>query len=847
MKNKSILTSITFFLLTGLTFSQNFDKKSILSDLKTLYHSLEQTHYDLYAYTTKEQFTDNYLKVKKSITQDSLSLQQVTTLFQQVISKANTGHAEIDFPVTAYREYAMNGGTVFPLEIALENGRTFIRKNYSQNKELKAGLEIVAINDIAIQKIIDKIHPQLSAETTYFKNAKLEFWSFPRLYWQIFGQHDSFKVTIKNGEIETEFNLQAVNLIEGYEMKRNDIISPERFFKCYENSIYLKPGNFDGDEEEYKSFIDSVFTEINSKNTKNLIIDLRNNAGGHNAFSDYLVSYFANKPFKWNSKFTIKTSEILKEHTRIYYDTTDSYFKQILAHNIGEIYEYPFEHYEPQPKSKRFKGKVYILINRHTYSMAAVTAAMIQDYNFATIVGEETGDFPTLHASQFSYPLPNTGIVVKVPKGYIIRPNGKKDKRGVIPDISIKDHLVDEKDEILEGFLGALKTENKPDFRIRTITAGVSLANLADTTTILKAITFLNQSKQVFIQEGYEVQTIRISTQSLHQLINKSPDAKTLAQLKKIDQIAKRANVSLSIGEILNGNQYDSALAKWVIQLHQETTNISFSIAISSKKEGIHDKSIKAAAEICQALSKNSKGGEANFRFTASANCPAGIPFFPAAFHEGANSFAIGLESPNLLTKVFSKSNWENAEENLKRALETQLLPIEKMADKIAAESNWKYDGIDTSPAPGLDASIGQAIETLTSKPFGSATTLSACSIITKVLKNLNIKTCGYSGLMLPVIEDKVLAKRAIEKRFTVEELLLLSSVSGTGLDVVPVPGDSSIEVIEGIYRDVAALSLKYANKALSVRLFPIPGKEAGELVEFENPYLTSSTVLELK
>ena len=396
-------------------------------------------------------------------------------------------------------------------------------------------------------------------------------------------------------------------------------------------------------------------------------------------------------------------------------------------------------------------------------------------------------------------------------------------------------------------FLSAVKIETKPDFRIRTITAGVSLSSISDTTSIVNAIIFLNESKQEFQELGYEVQTIRISTNSLHQIINKSPDAETIIHLKKIDQIAKRENVSLSIGEIVKGNHYDSKLVDWVIQLNNETTNISYSIPISSQSNGIHEKSIKSAAEICQALSNNSQGGEANFRFTASANCPAGIPFFPAAFHEGPNSFAIGLESPNLLTKVFINSNWQNAESNLKKELELQLKPVEEIATKISSSTKWKYDGIDTSPAPGLDASIGQAIETLTGKPFGNSTTLSACSIITSALKNIDIKKCGYSGLMLPVIEDKVLAKRVIENRYSVEELLLFSSVSGTGLDVVPIPGNTSIEVIEGIYRDVAALSLKYNKKALSVRLFPIPDKEAGELVEFDNPYLTSSIVMELK
>jgi len=398
--------------------------------------------------------------------------------------------------------------------------------------------------------------------------------------------------------------------------------------------------------------------------------------------------------------------------------------------------------------------------------------------------------------------------------------------------------------------LSSLSTGNKwpaRDFRIRTITAGVSLTGISDTTSIKEAIAFLQKAREEYARQGYEVQTIRISTQNLHQLITGRPDKETLRHLIKIDQIARRHNVSLSIGELLAGDQYDPELADWAIGLNRETTNLNFSIPISSKKNGIHGKSIRTAAEICRALAENSKGGEANFRFTASANCPAGIPFFPAAFHEGENSFAIGLESAGLLTKVFSESTWDNARENLKRTLEKELRPLEAIAQNIQSDSGWTYDGIDASPAPGLEASIGQAIETLAKRPFGSSGTLSACALITDVLKNLEVKTCGYSGLMLPVIEDRVLAQRAIEQRFTMEELLLFSAVSGTGLDVVPIPGNTSLETLEGIYRDVAALSLKYSNKALSARLFPIPGKEEGELVEFDNPYLTASTVMQVR
>lgn len=175
--------------------------------------------------------------------------------------------------------------------------------------------------------------------------------------------------------------------------------------------------------------------------------------------------------------------------------------------------------------------------------------------------------------------------------------------------------------------------------------------------------------------------------------------------------------------------------------------------------------------------------------------------------------------------------------------MEAALGPVAKLGQELAQHTGWKYLGIDASPAPGLDASIGRAIETLIHAPFGSASTLAGCAAVTDVLKGLNVETCGYSGLMLPILEDPVLAQRAAEGRFGVSELLLYSSVCGTGLDVVPLPGDASADAIAAIVLDVAALATKY-RKPLSARLFPVPGKQAGERVSFDNPYLTESIVL---
>jgi hypothetical protein len=166
-------------------------------------------------------------------------------------------------------------------------------------------------------------------------------------------------------------------------------------------------------------------------------------------------------------------------------------------------------------------------------------------------------------------------------------------------------------------------------------------------------------------------------------------------------------------------------------------------------------------------------------------------------------------------------------------------------AEALASRYSRKFLGIDLSPAPGLDASIALGVEMLTGVPFGSPSTLGACATITRAISSTSLPRCGYSGLMLPVLEDLRLAQRAAEGRFTLNDLLLYSAVCGTGLDVVPIPGSVDPESLAAIIGDVAALAHRL-QKPLAARLLPIPGKSAGEIVRFDNPYLTDATVLEV-
>jgi len=273
------------------------------------------------------------------------------------------------------------------------------------------------------------------------------------------------------------------------------------------------------------------------------------------------------------------------------------------------------------------------------------------------------------------------------------------------------------------------------------------------------------------------------------------------------------------------------------------TKATSFSVVVASPSAHVHARGAMVAAQVMHAVADAVPNGKGSFRFAAAANIPAGTPFFPVGWHEGPSSLAIGCESADLVRDAFAgASDADEGRRRLTEKMTRQLRAIESIASDIAKTEKLHYGGIDPSPAPLGSHSIGAALEALSGVPFGDAGTLRACAVLTEVLKSIPVQQCGYAGLMLPVLEDAVLAQRAIEGRFGLRDLILFSSVCGTGLDVVPIPGDTSILTLKNIIIDVAAQSVKL-RKPLSVRLYLIPGAKAGDAVHVDDPLLTDTVV----
>ena len=380
--------------------------------------------------------------------------------------------------------------------------------------------------------------------------------------------------------------------------------------------------------------------------------------------------------------------------------------------------------------------------------------------------------------------------------------------------------------------------------KVRAITGFVRLEQGTWEKQVAETLVVLRKAKSEFEAAGYQVETVRITTQPLGGLVAGMPEEQALAFLGRLDQLSGKESFDLNVGPAMLHDSDAPAALHLLEQALSTLPNIEASTIIADES-GIHWKTIHQTAELVKYVAEHSPRAQGTFNFTATAMLKPLGPFYPGSYHTGpGKQFAIGFEGANVVAEIFTKDkgNAEAATADLTTALTKHAKVADAVGNKVAAETGWSYVGVDPTPAPLGDVSIAAAIEDFTGAKFGSSGTLTAARIITAAVKAVPVKQIGYSGLMVPVMEDKLMAQRWAEGTFNVDSLLAYSAVCGTGLDTIPLPGDVSVEQMERMYADVASLAAKW-NKPLSARLQPIPGKKAGDRTEFQDPFLFNTTL----
>ncbi|HEY0071347.1 MAG TPA: DUF711 family protein [Chloroflexia bacterium] len=396
---------------------------------------------------------------------------------------------------------------------------------------------------------------------------------------------------------------------------------------------------------------------------------------------------------------------------------------------------------------------------------------------------------------------------------------------------------------------------------IRSLTVGAALptGDPARLELATRLGSFAQAGKQALEAGGFTVQTTRLAAQPLEAWLTPGDDAPgTVADLGRACADAGLDYISVGTLQAMVPQKELVPFYEVVPDLLLAAGNAFASIQVGTRVGSggiVNLEAVRASARIMQSLAERTPDGFGNLRFAAACNCPPHVPFFPASYYKenerngGRPEFGLALEAADLAVRAFDGAgSLDEARLRLLALLEEEAGKAADVCVGLAAEHGYTFTGLDISMAPFPDEarSIGHALELLSGAPLGSPGTLTAAAFFTSVLKQAReqLPTVGYSGLMLPALEDQTLADRAAEGLVTIDTLLLMSAVCGLGLDTVPLPGDVTATQLERIITDMAALAVKL-DKPLTARLFPVPGKAAGEPAEWPDfPYFARGKVM---
>ncbi len=398
--------------------------------------------------------------------------------------------------------------------------------------------------------------------------------------------------------------------------------------------------------------------------------------------------------------------------------------------------------------------------------------------------------------------------------------------------------------------------------RVRTITVFLSLDKNQEQwrAEITKASNFLSKTSKQLNNIGYDVQSVRIVTNPFGEYLNTSSiqtakEGLGLLSSFLADLSTNGIRVRFAIGEAIT--HHEISMLPELIKEFGDLCNACVNIGIDNL-EVLDNELILDCVDTIIKISKTTPGGEGNFNFTVNCNCASLIPYFPASYHkkELGDQFVIGLETPDLLVHVLKHCNEANKNkthrdlfgtyyEAMHQALQHHILNISEVIDNCKDSNSYKFAGFDSSSAPSKScSSMAKVYELIGVEYFGAVGTIEASSLLTKVFKSIkNVDLVGFSGLMLALTEDTGLAAGSTRGEFNIQSLLTYSAVCGIGLDTVPIPGDTPRHKIAALIRDTGTMAYRL-NKPLTVRLFPVPNLNAGDMTIFESDDLCNCTVL---
>ena len=384
--------------------------------------------------------------------------------------------------------------------------------------------------------------------------------------------------------------------------------------------------------------------------------------------------------------------------------------------------------------------------------------------------------------------------------------------------------------------------------RIRSITSFYD-PNSASAGQDLESLSIFSQK---FLQEAedhsFPVLSRRLATTPFPYYLDALSFEARAEKILEMDQTARLLGWDyLSLGPALPNHPWSFAEIPQMLTLADNL----FCAGVISDDHFLYPHAVRAAARVIHDTAALSPDGFTNLRFAALANVAPGTPFFPAAYHSpGAlPAVSLAIECADVAMEVFSGSlDLESSRKELIQKLEQSAFELNSLAAPLLQSRGIQFLGFDFSPAPFPEdwCSLAGAVESIGLEHIGGIGSLAAVAVIADTLDQGNWLRAGFNGMMLPVMEDSVLAQRADQSLLSVKDLLLYSTVCGTGLDTIPLPGEVTLEQLASILMDVGTLATRLG-KPLTARLMPIPGKSTGDPVSFDFAYFAHSRVISVE
>lgn len=453
-------------------YRKTFTHEEVREDYLIFRKALETTYPSLYRFTDSLNMT-RYLNDQFELLSQSMTEPEFYKIIVLTCARINDEHL-IPTPSKVHYESLRKANHYFPFSFKIIDRRLFILKSFNFQDKLPVGSEILSINGHPAEEILNILLPTIPSDgyIQTFNIRHLEDYSMTQnqnlfdLNYPIFVEaSDSFKIEFIRPEAKS---IKEIISIAGLDFTDYNKFYRDRIgykapleFKYLKNEIaYLRISSFlkyhrDDFKQDFYSLYDSIFRHLNKNGTKNLILDLRNNEGGDGT-GEKLLTYLLTKPYR---HFDLTEEKFTGYPPVVDYleNGKDLFFVDSIVYraNTGlfrlkkEYYNYLPLLNEQKPDKNHYAGKLYVLINGASGSMASVVSSFLKANQRAIFIGEESGGTMEGNTS-LAYArllLPNTKIRVEIPLTKTVHHVDFVKGRGVFPDY----YVVPKIEDIING------------------------------------------------------------------------------------------------------------------------------------------------------------------------------------------------------------------------------------------------------------------------------------------------------------------------------------------------------------------------------------------------------------